>query len=379
MAELLKDSFGPEVPEYIADFISAAHPELGRSAFIAACLDGYDELELMARATHISDALAEHLPDDREAALQIVIDALAAELERVGGIEELVGMTGFRYMPLTKFVGDHGLDHFELAMTAQYELTQRFTAEFSIRPYLEQHRDATLERLREWTSDPSEHVRRLVSEGTRPRLPWGSRLREFMADPAPVVDLVERLRDDESEYVRRSVANNINDIAKDHPDVAIDIARRWWPAVAEHDADRNRRRLIKHALRTLIKQGDPEALDVIGYGPNSPIEVATATIEPAAVAIGSKVRLEVELLNPTKRECAGLVDIVVHFVKANGSTSPKVFKGAEVEMGPGETAKVRKTVSLKQHTTRTHYPGEHRIDVLINGRPEPIGSFTIQV
>lgn len=368
MAEPLKNSFGPEIPEYVADMIGAVDGSFPRDRFVEACLDGYDDLELTPRARQISDVLALTLPPDRAVALQTVIESIVAEVD----LGELSGMEGFRYLPFVYFVADHGLDHFDLAMTAQYELTQRFTAEFSIRAYLDHHQDATLARLREWTSDPSEHVRRLVSEGTRPRLPWAPRLRAFMADPAPVVELLELLRDDESEYVRRSVANNINDIAKDHPDVAVGIARRWWP-----DGDRNRRRLLKHALRTLIKQGDPDALAVLGYGPDSPLVIGATSIAPAETAIGGKVRIEVQLHNPTDTAVGALVDLKVHFVKANGSTSPKVFKGAEVEIEPDGTSTVRKTISLQQLSTRTHHPGEHRVELLINGAVHPIGAFTL--
>ena len=175
-------------------------------------------------ARHISDALAEFLPADRSRALRLILDSLDTEHDA----DDLNGMEGFRYLPFVFFVADHGLITSSTAMAAQYELTKRFTAEFSIRAYLEHHPEATLDRLHESARDPNVHVRRLVSEGTRPRLPWAPRLRAFQEDPGPVVDLLELLRDDPEEYVRRSVANNLNDIAKDHPDLTVEIARRWW-------------------------------------------------------------------------------------------------------------------------------------------------------
>jgi 3-methyladenine DNA glycosylase AlkC len=368
MAEPLKNSYGPEIPEYIASLIGAVIPRFPRQRFLEACLDGYDDLELMSRAQHISDVLAEVLPTDREAALQIIIDAFDAE----GGPQDLQGMEAFRYLPLGDFIGDHGLEHHELSMVALRELTIRFTSEFAIRPFLEHHPVATLAQCREWTVHDSEQVRRLVSEGTRPRLPWGSRLRAFMADPSQVVELLELLKDDTSEYVRRSVANNINDIAKDHPDVTVDIARRWWPG-----ASIDRKRLVKHALRTLIKQGDPDALEVIGYGPDSPLVISASGCSPEIAAIGEKTHVSVELHNPTDEVCSALVDFRVHFVKANGSASPKVFKGAEIDVGPGATSVVKKTISLKVHTTRTPYAGTHEVEVLINGDAFPVGSFEV--
>ena len=160
-------------------------------------------------------------------------------------------------------------------MQAQHELTQRFTAEFSIRPFIERHPEATLARLAQWTQDPSPHVRRLVSEGTRPRLPWASRLRDFQRDPAPVLALLERLKDDPELYVRRSVANNLNDIGKDHPDLLADVARRWL-----QNASPERRWIVRHALRSAIKRAEPGALSALGYGAAPTLAIERVRIEP---------------------------------------------------------------------------------------------------
>ena len=368
MAEPLKNQFGPEVPERIAHMLAAVDASFRRDAFIERCLDDFDDLELTPRARHISNALAEFLPGDRKRALEMIVESLPDPDDSA----ELTGMEGFRYLPYVFFVADHGLDHFEAAMAAQYELTKRFTAEFSIRAYLEHEPGATLERLHQWAGDPNVHVRRLVSEGTRPRLPWAPRLPAFQADPSPVIELLELLKDDPEEYVRRSVANNLNDISKDHPDVAVDLAQRWWD-----DGDQTRRRLVRHGLRTLVKQGDPAALAILGYDADSPIRVESVVIVPDRVAIGGKVRVEILLTNPSDAAAAGLVDLRVHFVKANGSTSPKVFKGAEVTIPPRETAIVRKTVSIAQHSTRTHYSGTHSVEVLLNGMNHDGGSFEV--
>ncbi len=368
MAEPLKDQFGPDVPEWIAAQLVTVDPSFDRDGFVARCLDGFEDLELTPRARHISDALAEQLPDDREQALRIIVAALDEE----NAEDELTGMEGFRYLPYVFFVADHGLDHFETAMEAQYELTKRFTAEFSIRAYLEHHPDATLARLQEWALDPNVHVRRLVSEGTRPRLPWAPRLRAFQEDPSPVLELLELLKDDPEEYVRRSVANNLNDIAKDHPELAVEAARRWWS-----DGDETRRKLIRHGLRTLVKQGDPAALEILGYSADSPIRVGPVVIEPQRVPIGGKVRIQLTLTNPGDADAGGLVDLRIHFVKANGTTRPKVFKGAEVVIGPDDEATIRKTVSIAQQSTRTHHPGTHRVEILLNGVAHPGGSFEV--
>ena len=368
MAEPLKNSFGPDIPGLIADMVEAAYRDFARDRFVADCLDGYDELELTPRARRVADGLADHLPADRERALEIIVASLGPEDETV----ELTGMDGFRYLPYVFFVADHGLDHFEAAMQAQYALTKRFTAEFSIRAYLDRYPDETLARLRQWAADENVHVRRLVSEGSRPRLPWAPRLRRFQDDPQPVIELLELLKDDPEEYVRRSVANNLNDIAKDHPDLVVEIAERW-----SQGASPDRLRLIRHGLRTLIKQGDLGALAVLGYGPESPIHIVDVRVEPPIAAIGGKVRISVDLENPEPDSSGALVDLVVHFVKANGSARPKVFKGAERTLAGHERSTVSKTVSLRQHSTRTHYPGRHVVAVQLNGTVYPGGEFEL--
>jgi 3-methyladenine DNA glycosylase AlkC len=339
-----------------------------KDRFLALSLDGYDTLELTPRARQISDALAETLPADRREALEIITRAVGPEIED----PELTGMEGFRYLPFVFFVADHGTDHFEDAMAAQYELTKRFTAEFSIRAYLERYPDETLARLHIWAHDDNVHVRRLVSEGTRPRLPWAPQLKRFREDPTPVLELLELLKDDEAEYVRRSVANNLNDIAKDHPEVVVATAAEWW------NEDMNRRRLVRHGLRTLIKHGDPDALAVLGFGADSPTRVESVLVEPTEVDIGDSVRVTVDLVNPSAEPSNALVDIVVHFVKANGSLGPKVFKGGERSLQPGDRAKVSKLISVAQLSTRKHYPGTHRVVIQINGRIEPGGTFEIR-
>jgi len=368
--EPLKNSFGPDVPVWVADVIEAVFPDFGRETFLQVALDGYEELELTPRARHISEALAQVLPTDRDHAIRILIESLGPE----DGWNELKGMESFRFLPFVFFVAEQGLDCFETSMRAQYELTKRFTAEFSIRAFIERDPEKTLGRLAEWARDPNAHVRRLVSEGTRPRLPWAPRLRSVQEDPSPVLELLEVLRDDSEEYVRRSVANNLNDISKDHPDLAIDVAERWWV-----DAGPDRRRLVRHALRTLVKAGNPRALAVLGYDADSAITIRKFTVTPQEIQIGGKVRIEVELENPSKEEARALVDLRIHFVKANGSTRPKVFKGAELALKAGGFALVRKSVSLAQHSTRKHYPGAHRVEVMLNGTIHPGDEFELRL
>ncbi|MDH4116079.1 MAG: DNA alkylation repair protein [Acidimicrobiia bacterium] len=366
MAEPLKNSFARPVVERIAGMLVDA-PGFDAMAFITDALEGFEPLSLTERARHISTMLARHLPNDVETALAVIVEALGAPIDG----DAIEGMDGFVYLPFVFFVADHGLDHFEASMLAQYELTKRFTAEFSIRAFIERYPVETLGRLTEWARDPNVHVRRLVSEGTRPRLPWAPRIRAFVDDPTPVLALLELLVDDPELYVRRSVANNLNDISKDHPEVVVGLCGRLLA-----DPTDGRRWLVRHGLRTLVKAGHPGALALLGYGDGSPVEVAV-DIEPGVAAIGGKVKITVTAINGTESSERLLVDLRIHFVKASGATSPKVFKGSELEIGAGERASFTRTVSLAQHTTRIHYPGTHEVDLIVNGQIRTGGAFQL--
>jgi 3-methyladenine DNA glycosylase AlkC len=369
MAEPLKNQYGPEVPRRIAKMISAVHPAFPQAAFLKQALSGYADLELMDRGRHIANALGQHLPASFLESAKILVKSMASNSEVSEG-----GMSSFLFMPHAMFVASHGLDHFEESMAAQYEITQRFTAEFSIRPFIERYPEASLAQLQQWATDKNHHIRRLVSEGTRPRLPWAGRLREFQRDPAPVIALLELLKDDESLYVRRSVANNLNDIGKDHPKLLTDIAARWMK-----DASPEREWIVRHALRSAIKRGDKAALAVLGFGGKSNIVIANAKITPKKVSIGGSATILFDVINNGRATARAMVDFAVHFVKANGSTNAKVFKLKALVLSAGETVSITKKIALKQLTTRKHYPGSHRVTVQVNGETHPLGAFNLLV
>lgn len=377
MAEPLKNQYGPEIPHRIADMITAVYPDFKRQRFLDFVLPGYDSLELMPRGWHIADGLHHALPADYTQAVDILLASLPparAALSNDSPTRDREGgsLAPFVFMPHTFFVARYGLADFEPSMRAQYELTQRFTAEFSIRPFLQQHPQATLKRLQEWIADPSEHVRRLVSEGTRPRLPWASRLPAFQHDPAPVLALLEQLKDDPSLYVRRSVANNLNDIGKDHPDLLLSTTERW-----HKKASRERQWIIRHALRNAIKAGNPRALLLFGFAATTDIEILRPAISPKRTGIGSATTFSCTIRNSHTKTQALLIDFQVHFVKANGSVRAKVFKLSQVELAAGESVVVRKKISLMPMTTRKLYNGTHQVDLLINGQPYPLGHFVL--
>ncbi len=371
MAEPLKNSFGPEIPQHLATMISHVHPTFPAQRFVRSALAGYAPLGLLARGRHIAGALRRHLPADYEQAIEILLASLNTPHTPP---HDQTSMASFFYLPHVCFVAEYGVEHFDASMRAQYLLTQWFTAEFSIRPFLERYPEATLAILRTWATDPSPDVRRLVSEGTRPRLPWAPRLRAFQRDPRPVLQLLELLKDDPALYVRRSVANNLNDIGKDHPDLLAQTAKAWLRGASDE-----RRWIIHHALRSAVKRGEPGALRVLGAHQEARVRLSRTSITPSRVRLGGSVTLAVELGNPQSTAQRLIVDFCIHFVKASGHARPKVFKLTSLQLAPGERVSLRKSVTLKPLTTRRHYPGRHRVDLLINGRPLPLGAFTLQV
>lgn len=368
MAEPLKNQYGPEIPNKIAGMISEVFPGFDSAAFIREVLDGYEALSLTQRGWQITRTLRHCLPSDYETAIEILIASLGPKLNKTAGN----GMETFAYLPHVFFVAEYGLDRFEVSMLAQYELTQRFTSEFSIRGFLERYPEATLARLEMWARDPSVHVRRLVSEGTRPRLPWAPRLRQFQKDPGPVLSLLEILKDDPELYVRRSVANNLNDIGKDHPTLLAETTRRWM-----QDATPERRWLVRHALRSAVKRGEPGALAVLGFDHDANVSVNNVRVEPKRVVIGGSVAISFEIISMDSQRQRVLADLRVHFVKANGQTSPKVFKLKVVELAPKETVQIQKSISLADMTTRKHYPGLHKLEVVLNGSAKSLDGFSL--
>jgi 3-methyladenine DNA glycosylase AlkC len=368
LSELLKDQFGIEVAHIIAGSLSNVWTAFPSSAFIGDVVAGYETLALLARAAKIAAALRRHLPSDYEEALAILLQSLGPRLDKTDGY----GPVPFFYLPHTTFVGAYGLGHFEASMNAQYELTQRFTAEFSIRPFLEHHTEAALERLSHWAGDPNVHVRRLVSEGTRPRLPWAPRLRVFQNNPRPCLALLERLKDDPELYVRRSVANHLNDIGKDHPELLVETAERW-----QQGASPERTWIVRHALRSAVKRCEPGALRLLGYEKKTRLSVENASVSPERALCGDAVVLSFELANNGEAAERVMVDFRIFFVKANGRVSPKVFKLKVLEVPAGGRVLLQKKVSLAEMTTRKHYPGVHRIELLLNGEAREVGAFEI--
>ena len=366
----LKHFFSPALVRRLAEEIARVHPPFPARAFVKQATRDLEGLELLERARQIARALAAHLPPGYPEAIGILLRSLGPE----HASDELlgVGMAPFFDLPHVLVVAERGLGHFDLSMHAQYELTKRFSAESSIRPYIARYPEQTFAVLQAWTTDPNPHVRRLVSEGTRTRLPWAPRVAWLDAHPERVLELLERLKDDPAPLVRRSVANNLNDLGKHRPDLLAATCRAWLA-----NATAERRALVEHALRSAIKRGDPAALRLLGYGAKAAVAVEAVRIAPRRLAIGGRVTISFALRNRSRAPQAVLVDLAVHFVKANGRAAPKVFKVTRTELPARGRVALRTAVSLAVHTTRTPRPGRHAVDVIVNGAPTPVGWFVV--
>lgn len=376
MASQLKDFFSEQLVRRIAASFTAVDRKFPADRFVREACRGFEQLELMDRGRQIAKAMRSVLPEDYESAVDLMLATLNSGIGPGLDVprEGEGGMSGFFYLPHTMYVAEHGLAHFDASMRAQYALTQRFTAEFSIRPFLMHHTERTLKVLERWAHDDSEHVRRLVSEGSRPRLPWAQRLPAFQKDPRPVLRLLELLKDDPSLYVRRSVANNLNDIGKDHPERLVDVCAKW--AQNPKRVSDERLWLIRHALRSELKRGNPQALGVLGFEGGEKIRVQ-GQFERARVRIGESVRITLDLRNASRSVQKINVNLAVHFVKARGTTSAKAFRVGSLELQSGEEVSVGRKISFAELTTRRPYPGRHRIEALINGRVVQVGDIDV--
>jgi len=370
MAEPFKNLVNRETVAEAARHLSRAWPRFDRARFETLAGDGLEKLELKARVLHLAAALAQTLPADFAQACDVIEAALAppvpldadGEPAEQDATARTAGLSGIIIWSLGEFVASRGLDYTSRSLACLHALTQRSTAEFAIRPFLQRDPEAVFRTLAKWVRDPSAHVRRLVSEGSRPRLPWGLRLQALVTDPAPTLPFLRALQDDPSAYVRRSVANHLNDIAKDHPDLVASWVRDHLVGAAPE-----RVALLRHASRTLIKAGHPATLEAWGLD-HSLHGKAVLSLSARTVAIGGSLGLTVRLTSTAAAPQSLVIDYAVHHVRANGGRTPKVFKGWKLVLAPGEKRSLALQHSLRPVTTRRLYPGPHRIDLLVNGQ-----------
>ncbi|TNE84863.1 MAG: DNA alkylation repair protein [Deltaproteobacteria bacterium] len=348
--EPFKERINAEAVQALATEIVGSTPSFDAESFVAEAVPVLDDLELKARVVHVAAALRRHLPADFEQALEVLLRGLAPPNATDQRVTE-----AFRYWPVLQVVEDYGVATPEASLTALREMTRRFSAEFAVRPFLTAHPELAWAAVEAWADDPDLHVRRLASEGTRPRLPWGGVLRDSVADPSRGLALISRLVDDDELYVRRSVANHLNDVAKDHPARAVATAADWLARSTE-----DRQWAARHGLRTLFRKGDTATLALFGFGP-APVEVVDARITEQVPYPGEAV-LELSLRHTAGDARSLRVEWVVEAPRWR-----KVFRGPERELAAGEVWSIRKRFAMKPVSVRRQAPGAHRVGVLVNG------------
>lgn len=360
MAEAFKEKFNLVLVTDLAKQLESHVPNFETANFITLASKGFDQLEMKQRAGQITTALVRYLPTRFEEAIGYLTCALHPDDDpNFDTIDRSLGLTGWPIWPLCDWVALKGIDQPQIALPFLQKLTCRFSAEFAIRHFLKADPKGTLKILEGWLDHPNKHVRRLVSEGTRPLLPWAMKLHTFADDPSTILPLLTSLRDDESEYVRRSVANSLNDVGKHHPDLVATIAQDWL-----NGASVERKRLIRHACRSLIKKGHTATLSAFGYAPIKDL-VCQLIIETPTVLFGQSLAFNANFNHSATLPPMAVVDYAIHFVKKNGTTAPKVFKWKNSDLISGSNH--QKKHAIRPISTRTYYVGEHYLEVFVNG------------
>lgn len=349
MSENLKDIFFTDgFIKRLGTAIQDVYPHFDVDQFFTLIHDGeWENRALKAMMRHITICLHELLPLEFPQALDILI--------AVGP-----NFNGFDAMIFPDYIECYGMDYFDLSMEALKFFTPLCSSEFAVRPFITNDPNRAMTYMIDWADDKSEHVRRLSSEGCRPRLPWAMALNVFKADPSPILPILEKLKDDQSDYVRRSVANNLNDISKDHPDVVLDICDRWFGKSPQVDW------VVKHACRGLLKAGDRRAMVLFGFSDPEHIHVRNLALDKEKLRIGDAVRFTFELLVDDQNTSRVRLEYAVDYVKSRGKVSRKIFQISERTYSPGEHI-ISKAHSFIDRSTRRHYPGVHKITIIVNG------------
>jgi len=361
MAELLKNIFFTnETIKSLSNAVKRVYPSFDEIRF-KKCIysDDWKTLELKQKMRHVSSCLHQNLPDNYYDSLEI-LEKIAPEIK------------GFEAMTLPDFVEHYGIEFFNRSLEALAFFTRYSSSEFAIRPFIRKDQKKVMAFMFKLTDSDHEWVRRFSSEGCRPRLPWAVSLPQLQKDPSQVLPILEKLKDDPSETVRKSVANNLNDISKDHPDLVIKLCRKWIGESPNTD------KVIKHGLRTLLKEGKTEALRLFGYADPDQIEISLLTLSKGIITIGDNGSFKVRLINKDKIAVKLRLEYAIYYRKSKGQLSKKVFQIIEKEFAPG-IHEIKRKLSFQDMTTRKHYPGEHFLSFIINGKEMARSSFHLSL
>ncbi len=349
MPEKLKDILFPiEKVKLFSTVLKEVYPEFDSDSFLkAVCDENWAECALKAKMRHTTICLYQFLPKD----FSIAVEILKSIVPKVTGFESIV---------LPDYVEVYGQDFWDISLPALGVLTKCGTSEFAIRSFLNKDLELAMKFMNNWADNEDFKVRRFASEGCRPRLPWGLGVPALKTDPTLILPILEKLKNDPEEFVRKSVANNLNDISKDHSELVLDICKRW------QGHSKNTDWIIKHACRTLLKQGNKRAMLLFGFANPEKMKVENLIISNRSPKIGEDIIFSFNLNLKTDNKQKVRIEYIIHFVKISGRTSPKVFQLKEVEMNPG-LQNISKKHSFKNLSTRKHNAGEHKLEIIING------------
>lgn len=326
--------------------------------------DAWEARELKQRMKHIALVLHEFMPGKYDQSIEKIKDIITAL--RKNGITG-----GLEYMIFTEYVENFGLDHYDTSMKAMEFITQFISCEYAIRPFILRYPEKAIRQMLQWSKHESLHVRRFSSEGCRPRLPWAMALPALKKDPAPILPILENLKDDPSEFVRKSVANNLNDIAKDNPDIVLGIVKRWQGHSPRTDW------IIKHGSRTLLRKAHPQAMKIFGLAVADKIVVDKLKLVHNSISIGEALHFSFNLTNTGNKPIKLRVEYGIDYMKSNGKANRKLFKITENTYQPQQTYVFKRTQSFRNLTTRKHYAGQHALSIVINGQELSTKKFTV--
>lgn len=367
MGSLLKNIYSASFYDTFSDAVEEVLSEFDRKKFTKAIFaSGWKNKELKERMKHTTFVLHQFLPDDFDKSAELIKKITVTLRQRK--INE--NIFGFMFLP--DYIETYGLNNFETSVKAIELLTQFVSCEYAVRPFIIKYKDIMMKQMLEWSKHKNHHVRRLASEGSRPRLPWAMALPELKINPEPILTLLENLKKDSSEYVRRSVANNLNDIAKDHPSTVIAIVNKWKGLGKETDA------IIKHGCRTLLKQGNTEILKYFGLSNNTKLEVSNLKVITPKVKIGNALLFSFEVKNGGKKNQTIRLEYAVYYLRQNGQLSKKVFKISERIFEPSEKVMITKKQSFRIITTRKFYAGQQKLSIILNGQEKVFDKFVLE-
>lgn len=351
--------------ERLCPVLKRAVPNFNEQTFIHRVFDTtWPDLELKQRTRRVATALHICLPEEYPDAANVIVKI--SQLLRENKDNE----QSYPFIFLPDYIALYGLDYHSISMKAIEETTKLVSAEFAIRPFIMRYPEETMKQMLLWTRHVNHSVRRLASEGCRPRLPWAQALPDFKKDPTPVLNVIENLKCDTSEYVRRSVANNLNDIAKDNPAIALQTAKKWQGKSPLTDW------IIKHGCRTLLKKGNKDILNLHGFDPNAKASIKNLEISKK-VAIGDALHFRFSFFNREKQTRKFRLEYCIDYLTGSGKTSRKIFKLSENTFEPFDAVSFQRKQSFKNFTTRKHYKGRHYLRILVNGKELAGGEFSV--